>query len=101
MSDADYWRTRCEAAEDALRRARSRVWISPSRQAVLSLLADLKHNEAKATSDVAKELGMSHEAALMLLNKLHEAGMVDRNRRRGCKHAPIRWKLAHMVTVEA
>ena len=36
-----YWQRRCEAAEDALRRARSRIWISPPRQRVLDLLADL------------------------------------------------------------
>ena len=98
--DAIYWKARCEAAEEALRRARTRVWVSPSRRALLAVLAELRPQEAVATRVVAQRLGVSRKTAEVALRKLCAAGLVDRSHARGCSHRPVLWKLGHLVVVQ-
>lgn len=100
MSDAAYWKARCEAAESALRRARSRVWISASRREVLGVLADLKAHETLTTTQITERLAVPQSTALAALRKLHGAGLVDRSAERGCRFRPINWKLGHMVVLD-
>ena len=98
--DAGYWKQRCEAAEDALRRARSRVWVSPERRTGLAVLGDLTPCEALTTVELAQRLGLTNSAALGSLRKLHAVGLVDRSADRGCHYRPIRWRLGHLVVGE-
>lgn len=100
MTDAAYWRQRCEAAEDALRRARSRIWISGPRRDVLTLLSELKPGETLQTSEIAQRLSLTMVAARMSLRKLEGAGLVDSTVYRACNGRPVGWRLGHMVVVE-
>src|SRR5262245_45073092 len=76
--NAEYWRRRCEAAEDALRRSRSRLWISPSRHRILSTLAELKADQAMTTDAVSERVGLKAATAAKALSILEEAGLIDR-----------------------
>jgi predicted transcriptional regulator len=99
MSDVAYWKHRCQAAESALKRARSRIWISPARRRVLDMLAELHVGQSATTSAVAERLGLSSAGALASLRKLHGAGLVDRDTDRGCHHRPVQWRLGYLVNV--
>jgi hypothetical protein len=99
--DAHYWKSRCEAAEDALRRARSALATSSARKAVVQLLAELKPGQAMGTPAIAQQLGSEPGAVLQVLIKMADVGLVDRlpGGGRGAGNA-VQWKLGHMVLVE-
>jgi len=97
--DETYWQARCRAAEDALRRARSRLWLSPARRRALAVLAQLKPGESLATCQVAERLGCGALAALRLMHRLSAVGLVD-GERQGGPSAPLRWSLGHLVVVD-
>lgn len=94
-----YWKSRCEAAEDALRRARSRIWISPVRSRILALLADQKQGRWMTTAEVTQCLGLMYPNAVDSLRKLYEAGLVDRSAGHGSFGHPVSWRLGYMVVV--
>lgn len=99
-ADLSYWRARCEAAEDALRRARTLLWVGPARREVLDVLTGLRAGEGLTTADVAERTGKTQAGALRVLGKLHAAGFVDRSGARGCHHRPVRWSLGHLVCLD-
>lgn len=99
--DATYWKERCEAAEDALRRARSAVAITSARRAALELLADLRPGQSLGTPAIARQLGRHPDKVLPLLTHMASAGLVDRlpGGGRGPGNS-VQWRLAHMVLVQ-
>lgn len=99
--DATYWKTRCEAAESALQRARGSLSASTLRVEVIKVLGGLKPGEYMATSEVARALEWDPDRAFTVLANMERAGMADREpseltRGRGNQ---VRWKLGHLVQV--
>lgn len=97
--DAAYWKHRCEQAEDALRRARTRLSISPCGRAVLQELASLRADEDISTTELAQRTGRLRPTCLRSLSRLHEAGLVDRTTTRCGPQHPHSWRLGHLVVV--
>lgn len=99
--DLAYWKSRCAAAEEALRRARSCIWMSPTRRAVLEVLADLRPGEGLTTREVSLQVGCSQQTAQVSLRRLERVGLVDRSAQRGCRFLPVKWSLGYMVVTQA
>jgi hypothetical protein len=99
--DEPYWKARCAAAEDALRRARSALQFGPARKAVVRLLSDLRTGQAMGTPTIAQRLGCEPGATLQVLKTMECVGLVDRlpGISRGRGHS-VQWKLGHMVLAE-
>ncbi len=101
--DAVYWRTRCEAAERALQRARAGLPKTGSRKVVLQALADLKPSEVLDTRQLGKLLGSSRSlnGVHKLLTVMESQGLVERvPGARGYGGHLCGWKLAYLVQVE-
>lgn len=98
--DAAYWKARCERAEEALRRARTAIALTPQRRAVLQLLGELRAGQTLNTREVAEQLAKSEATVICTLATMHAVGLLDREPgRRGTAGQPSRWSLAHLVTV--
>lgn len=98
--DADYWKTRCEAAEEALQRARSALVMRTERRRALVLLGGLKEAESLSTHQVAASLQVPLNHAFTLLVGMDAVGLVDRERGRpGRDGIPSRWRLAYLVQI--
>jgi DNA-binding MarR family transcriptional regulator len=99
--DAVYWKSRCEAAESALQRARTAVECPPTRVAVLRALSGLRPTEALRTGDLAQRLGWTQTRVLYVAAAMARVGLVDRD---PADHPPrhgdqVRWRLGHLVQV--
>jgi len=101
--DENYWKSRCEAAESALRRARSALPRHKVRKAVIEALSDLKPDETLPTGAVAAKLSWTRHRAIYVLLGMQRVGLVDRTHpgRGGGRGNSVTWKLGHLVQAEA
>jgi Fe2+ or Zn2+ uptake regulation protein len=102
MTDAAYWKERCQAAERALQLARRGLHMSKQRRSVLALLADLKAGAHADTHFIARVLRCKGDHAYEWLRAMEDLGLVERTPgtpgRRGTSAS---WRLGHLVHVEA
>lgn len=98
--DASYWKARCEAAERALHRARSRQTMTASRRLVLALLGDLKPDQGLTVNQIAARLVWTENHARDVVNGMHSIGLLDRSHERGGGPGnAVHWRLGHLVQV--
>jgi hypothetical protein len=101
MNEA-YWRERCAAAEAALAKARSAISMNKGRRAILSALGDLRQGEWIDAESLAACVGGRSDNAFRALQLMELYGLVEREPGRiGVRGAPNRWRLGHLVQVEA
>ncbi len=100
--DALYWKQRCEAAEEALRKARTGIRNSHARTKILAALADLKQRESIDTHRACALLRVTENRACEVLRDMEALGLVQRTPGRPGRHGePARWRLGYLVQVEA
>ncbi|WP_290906297.1 hypothetical protein [Aquabacterium sp.] len=98
--DQAYWKERCDAAEAALRKARTGITVTDLRRCILDALSDLRPESWMDTHRAADVMQVDDKHALAVLRKLDALVLVERiPGQRGVRGGPSRWRLGYLVQV--